>query len=599
MLVVHRVRMACCTALVAASVGHAQGSAASPGSPVPRERMDAYFSGLGAYGLSGAVLLMQHGRVVYEAGFGLADRARRVPMTPTTGVDIASMSKDLTAVAVLRLVERGLLTLGDSVSQYLDAVPAEKRGITVAQLLTHRSGLPAYFVEGNDFQTLTRGQALTAILAAQLAFPPGTGSEYSDAGYVLLAILLEQRTGLTLEALLRRDQFAPARLAGTYSYGTPELRAAAAIAHGYVNESDAGSAAAYVHDADYWVVKGAGGIVSTVKDIALWEAALLDGTLLTPASVATLLGASQAGAAAGLAGPPAPLPSGRRGWTRTGAQDFGFAAGVIRYADDSTVAIVAVNRQPDSLDISYLRTRLLMTLDAFVAGAGPEAPPRGRPVPARIAAALAGTYALEDGSTMRIAAGTDGLRLMPDGPLAVDLLAFGPDTSGRAGRLALAARTTAVLSRLCLGDPAPMRATLLRPSARLETFLRNAACPDSTATLHVIGSVPRFWGTVPSRSPASLVAITTATKRTRFRLEWDGERISAVGGSGISAPVVALLASAARDEFVAWDVHTGTTVRITATNRAGVIDSVTIRTAEGDQHLARRVVPVTPAGRNP
>ena len=124
-------------------------------------------------------------------------------MTARTGADIASMSKDVTTVAVLQQVEKGSLQLEDSLARFFPAAPLAKHAITIRQLLTDRSGLPQYFVQGGDFHRLTRAQALDSIFARPLEFAPGTGEEYSDAGFVLLAAILEQRTGESIEVATR------------------------------------------------------------------------------------------------------------------------------------------------------------------------------------------------------------------------------------------------------------------------------------------------------------------------------------------------------------------------------------------------------------
>ena len=567
---------------------HAQRAAPDATATLPRVAMDAYFDRLARFGASGAVLVARGGRVLYGKGFGWADRARRVPMSTHTGVDIASMSKDLTAIAILQLEQRGLLRLTDSIGAYFDSLPEDKRTITVQQLLTHRSGLPSYFVKGDDFSPLTRRQAFDAIRATTLEFAPGTDESYSDAGYVLLAILLEHRTGMTLETFLEREQFRPAGLRRTHSYGTPALQRSSDIAHGYLGTRDAGSAATYVVTSDYWVVKGAGGVVSTVEDIATWEAALRSARLVDASRLALLLGTTEPTPRLGLAGPPTRLASGQRGWIRTGAQDFGFGVGAIRYADDSTVVVVAVNRQPEEMDVGQLRTRLLADVDAFVMGTPPVPPPATGAMPVGVAG-IDGTYVLDDGSTLRVSRDADNVIVTPDGPLAVELLSYAGDTAGRGQRLALATRATAALAPLCRGDLAPLRALFARPSQRLETYLTSAVCTDSTARVRAIGSIPRWWTRTPSRMPATLLEVASAARTTRMRLEWEGDRISAVGGGGIVAPVVRFGATTDPAAFVGYHLGLGASATLHWVNTAAERDQLVLSTAGGRRSVARRL----------
>ena len=531
---------------------------ASTFSPRAAER---YFARLAVFGGSGAVVVSRAGRVLYSRGFGLANRTASAPMTARTSADIASMSKDVTTVAVLQLVEKGMLQLEDSLAKFFPTVPAAKRDITIRQLLTHRSGLPQYFIEGDDFQRVTRQQALDSIFVKPLEFVPGTGEAYSDAGFVLLAAILEQRTGESIETLLARDQFRRAGLRSTYSYATDALRRAPDVAHGYLGNRDAGSAASYVSDDAYWVVKGAGGIVSSAEDLARWERALQTGVLLGVRGRELLFGRGTAGDSLALAGAPELLPSGRRAWVRTGSQDFGFSGGVLRYADDSTIVALVLNRQPEGVDIAQIRTHLLMDLDAFVSGRSPTAPPNASRL--RIGRErLVGTYTFRDGSTVRVAKNSGTLAMTPDGPLATELLTYAGDTAGRTDRLALGAVALDALSRLCHGDAAPLRAVSVRQSDRIETFLKTTSCRDSVSTARVLGSLPAWWRRSNPRAPVTLLEATTAAGTKRFRFEWDAQRIMAVGGAGIAPPIIPLAATARRGALAAYHLGVGAAVRI-------------------------------------
>lgn len=557
---------------------------------LPRAAIDAYLSGLSHFGGSGAALVARGGRVLYSRGFGWADRARRIPMSSQTGVDIASMSTDLTEIAILQLRERGLLALSDSLAMYFDSVPADKRGITITQLLMHRSGLPQYFIDGNDFTHVTRAQALDSIFSRPLEFAPGSDDGYSDAGYVLLALLLERRTGTSLEAFLAREQYGPAGIIHTASYGTDALRRrAASTAHGYLGFKDAGSPTGYVRDSAYWVVKGAGGIVSTVEDVAKWEAALRGGKFIGQAGITRLLGHGVSDTS-GLAGPPTALPSGKRGWIRTGSQDFGFSAGAIRYADDSTVVVVAINRQPEGMDIAYPRTRLLMALDGFLMGMPPAMPPAGltRAVAGR---AIVGTYQFADGSRVQVTRDAENFIVTPDGPLAVELLSYPIDTVGRAQRLALASRATGILTALCRGDSELLRAALARPSDRIEAYLKKTACADSVTAIRAIGTVPHWWGQTPVDAPATLLEIASRSGTTRMRFEWDGPHIGAVGGGGITAPIVRFASTAIPGEYQGFHLGIGASVWLGWKGTSAARDHLRMGSRADPRWVAHRVKP--------
>ena len=536
-------------------------SAQSAPARLPQAAMDQYFARLAPFGASGAIVIAQRGRIVYRTGFGMADRAKRIPMTPAAGVDIASMTKTLTAVAILQLEERDLLHRTDSISAHLDSVPDDKRSITIQQLLMHRSGLPQYFMEGNDFVRINRRDALHGILAAKLDFPPGTDESYSDAGYTLLAMIAERVTGDSIETLLDREQFRRAGISRTHSYGTSSLNAMINVAHGYLGHEDRGTPVGYVSTPDYWILKGAGGVVSTADDIAAWELALERGSLLGAESRAALAGTVDS---VGIAGDRIVMPSGRTAWVRTGAQDFGFASAVLRYVSDSTIAVITINRQPEAMDVSNIRDRLLYDMDAFIFGKAPPMPPSviARSVPESIE----GMYQLGDSSTLRIEVDGDRIVAYPDGPLAVELLTQSIASHSRASRLELTKRAVEMIRHFCTGDSVTFRSAFVRESPRLESYVRSTACADTASRLRAVGTLPRWWARPPSESLATILEVS-GTGKKQFRLEWAGDRISAVGGGAVMAPATSFVA-AGNGEYIGYHLGIRSPVRMIVVNNA-------------------------------
>ncbi len=524
--------------------------------PVPADAMNQYFDRLADFGGYGAIVVMRDGKVVYRHGFGLSDRARRTPLTPASGIDIASIGKHFTALAILQLEERGALNRADTIGAYIDNVPPDKRAITIQQLLTHRSGLPAFFIEGNDFTRLTRDEALPAILRAELEFKPGTDEGYSDAGFTLLAIIAEKLSGQTIEELIRREQFDRAGMSRTHSYGTAALTGMTGLARGYLGDDDRGTPANYVRSADYWVLKGAGGVISTADDLAKWETALAGGKLLNSRSRAAYFGSPADSIA--IAGEPVALPSGKRATVITGAQDFGFAAAIVRYADDGTTVIITSNRQPQSMDISFSRNALVADVDAFLFGKGHVAPPSAS---SRTLPSITSTYRLGDSSTIRVERDGEFLVFSPNGALATELLAYG-DSTGRGNRLALSVRSVEIVEKICRGDASALNAALVRPSERYESYIRTTACADSTARVRSAGSMPKWWTNPPGVQPATILEIvgTAGTKRMRF--EWTNDKITALGGGGMEPPATPFSSSDRDGELVGYHVGIRAFVRV-------------------------------------
>jgi D-alanyl-D-alanine carboxypeptidase len=243
-------------------------------------------------GDSGILLVTRAGEPVVEACFGLADRAAGLPVTPRTRFGTASVTKMLTAVAVLDLVARGQLTLTTPV---VDVVPPERRprelspAVTVHHLLCHTSGIADYFEEdedlpnaGEDYGDLwltlpprraERPADFLPLYADLPAYsPPGEVTRYSNAGYVLLGELLEQATGaafvdVVTERVLRRAGMDDS---GFFRSDDPQPDTAV----GYLP-----SGRTNVHHVPV-VGGGDGGCLCTAADLARFVAARADGTLL-------------------------------------------------------------------------------------------------------------------------------------------------------------------------------------------------------------------------------------------------------------------------------------------------------------------------------
>jgi len=148
---------------------------------------------------SGVVLIAEKGNLVYHKAFGLADRDNNIPNTLNTRFDIGSMNKSFTKIAVLQLVKEGKININDKLGKYIDGFPEEAAGkITVDHLLNHQSGLGGYHTP--EYWELPAGEknmrtALEFIKKSPLFFEPGTETEYSNAGYVLLGVIIEKVTG--------------------------------------------------------------------------------------------------------------------------------------------------------------------------------------------------------------------------------------------------------------------------------------------------------------------------------------------------------------------------------------------------------------------
>ncbi|MGQ9925231.1 MAG: serine hydrolase domain-containing protein [Chloroflexaceae bacterium] len=192
----------------------------SDGAPVPPNliaraaQMDASMASLARQGaFSGSVLVSARGRILLSRGYGMANREEGIAATASTRYRLASVTKPLTALGVLRLAAAGKLDLDASVCAYLDTCPPAWGPITVAHLLSHSSGLANYtdFAGFADVELSPSSpeQIIARFRDLPLGFVPGTLYHYTNSNYVVLGRLIEQIAGVSYEEFLRRELFQP------------------------------------------------------------------------------------------------------------------------------------------------------------------------------------------------------------------------------------------------------------------------------------------------------------------------------------------------------------------------------------------------------
>lgn len=247
-------------------------------------QIEIYLDNCQEVGFSGAVLVAQNGEIILEKGYGLADKNKEIPITSATVFDVGSLSKQFTAAAILHLEKQGRLRVKDTLANFFDDVPPDKANITLHQLLTHSSGLPNYVYKG-DFAETSRQQAIMLAFDAKLKFQPGTKYLYSDTGYGLLAAIVEITSGQPFPVYLKQHLFEPAGMVHTGFYNDPQW-SELPVAHGYNNRKHFGSAA--TRPGPYWGLLGFGGVLTTVRDLYLWNAALESDLILSDELIAKL-----------------------------------------------------------------------------------------------------------------------------------------------------------------------------------------------------------------------------------------------------------------------------------------------------------------------
>jgi len=268
-------------------------------------------SGIRATSPGIAVLVDRSDGVLLMAGYGLADVKRRVPITPCTRFELASVSKIFTATAVLLLQDRAFLSIDDDVRDYLPELPRYRSGpLRIRDMLRHASGLPHYF----DLEDVPRSHPTHYVDAdyleefarqrhkVSLRFPIGQKFEYNNSNFMLLAVVVERAAKKPYRQFLHDAIFAPLGMRNTFVYSSPDSVP-------IDSKPPCSNAIGYRREGRTWVASwgttpdrqeehlevGDGGIWSNLQDMARWDAAVRARKLLKPTTWKLALTPSQTG----------------------------------------------------------------------------------------------------------------------------------------------------------------------------------------------------------------------------------------------------------------------------------------------------------------
>ncbi len=275
-------------ALLGAPAVHAQeapGAAkAAQSSQAVEARLDALVSASYKPTAPGAtVIVVKDGKTLLRKGYGLADTSGMKPMDPGMVLRLGSITKQFTAVAILMLAEEGKLSLTDDLTRFFPDYPTRGKTITIEHLLTHTSGIASYtsrpdypLTMGSD---VTVAQMIDSFKNDPLDFEPGSAYRYNNSGYFLLGAIIEKVSGMPYAKFLEQRIFVPLGMKDTAYEGFE--RSSTAYAAGHTPGPKGFERAAPLSMTQPYA---AGSLVSTVDDLARWDAAITQGRLLKPAS---------------------------------------------------------------------------------------------------------------------------------------------------------------------------------------------------------------------------------------------------------------------------------------------------------------------------
>ncbi|MGH9736519.1 MAG: serine hydrolase domain-containing protein [Candidatus Acidiferrales bacterium] len=278
----------CC---LSARVSFAQRTSASAEATQPYAEASANANKIGhelvARGIpGGAMAVAVNGHLVYARGFGYADLEERVPVWPTTKFRIGSISKGLTATALVQLVEQGKIDLDAPVQKYVPSFPDKGAKITARLLAGHLAGIRHYkgdeFLISQHYDSVLDG--LKIFENDPLVAPPGTGFHYSSYGYDLLSAVIESASGENFLVYMQRHVFTPLGLVDT----TPDQNRSIIEERSRFYEHETNGTtdnAPYVDNSYKWA---GGGFLSTSEDLVRFGSALLRPGFLPQSSLRLL-----------------------------------------------------------------------------------------------------------------------------------------------------------------------------------------------------------------------------------------------------------------------------------------------------------------------
>ncbi|MEQ8204829.1 MAG: serine hydrolase domain-containing protein [Woeseia sp.] len=295
-----------------------------------------------------AVMVIRDGDVVLEKSYGMANLEGGTAVGPTTNFRLASITKQFTASSIMLLVEQGKLSLDDTVTESFAGFPAYGSEITLRHLLQHNSGLIDY--EGmipDDYQgQVSDRDALRSMYeVSETYFPPGSKYRYSNTGYAMLAMLIEDTSGMPFARFLQKHIFEPLGMDNTVAYQSG-VSTVANRAYGYTVEN---GEVRFSDQSTTSAVLGDGGVYTSLRDYYKWDQALYTERVLSQESLQQMWAGNFGDYGLGWR---VDSKNGHRRLHHDGSTS-GFRNYVIRYPDDKLTVLVLTNRRgPDAMPLA-------------------------------------------------------------------------------------------------------------------------------------------------------------------------------------------------------------------------------------------------------
>lgn len=531
-------------------------------------RVDQYLSRMSAFGFSGSVLIAKDDRVLSNKAYGMADRANQVPNTTDTLFDTGSIAKQFTGAAIFKLEVMGKLKTSDVIGKYLENVPTEKQAISLDHLLRHRSGVMTAqsISRGDNFAD--RDARVRQILAAPLNFAPGERYQYTNAGYNLLAAVIEKVSGQSYQQFLYENLFKPAGMTSTiFQTGRFVVPGAEkkTVARLYAGQED--NRVPLGRENLAWFFTGPGGILTTPGDFFKWHKALLGDAVLPAAAKQKYYELAE------VEGTMRNTPRRGKVVSHGGGTTMGTGASLVRYLDVGVMIGVCINNSGE--EFNELVTRALENL---IFDGELQMPPAVIALNADKLSAFAGTYQLSSGGKLTAAIAAGQLRLAAADAKGLEAL-FNTQATERNKKLE--ERTSAIVAGYVKGQYEPLLGALItraspeRLAAREQQLWKNwESTYGSFKGFTIIGTTPEPMDDAAVNVRLEFEHGAVITQYVWFPRGLDTVRVLQ-GAPGIS------FLPASETEFVSYNLATGSLLRVTF-NRdgGGAVSGLTLRAGD-------------------
>jgi CubicO group peptidase (beta-lactamase class C family) len=368
------------------------------------KQVDAYLSQWDKKEMPGcAVGVVKDGKLIYKRGVGMANLTYDIPNSPTMLFEVASTSKPFTAMAVALLAERGKLSLDDDVRKYIPELPDYGDTITIRHLLHHTSGLREYealiFFGGRGNENAHSEKEVLNLIARQknINFKPGAKYQYSNTGFLLLAVIVKRVSGKSLRAFADENMFKPLGMKSTL-FRDDRTEVIKNRAAGYI--TGPGGRVRLRTSLDDLV--GDGGLLTNLEDLSLWVQNYFDPKVGSKETIRMLTTAGTLNSGEKINYGFGQFHTVYRGLPviKHSGNVSGFRAQIARYPEQN-FAVIALSNNSAIFPAEIVAKVADIYLEGqfpAVAAAGKKPPiiPQGDPIPAEDAARYAGTFANTD-----------------------------------------------------------------------------------------------------------------------------------------------------------------------------------------------------------